>query len=49
MEIPGIHYIENATAAAAIALQLNLSAGETKSGLESFLGVERRFEFRINN
>ncbi len=49
MEIPGVHYIENATGAAAIALQLNLTTEEIKSGLESFLGVERRFEFRINN
>lgn len=49
MEIPGVHYVENATAAAAIALQMELSPAEIKTGLESFSGVERRFEFRINS
>ncbi len=49
MKIPGRHYIENALAAAAISLQLGLDAEQIKTGLESFKGVERRFEVRINN
>jgi len=48
MQIPGYHYIENALAAAAICLQLEVDAKQIKSGLESFVGVERRFEIRIN-
>jgi UDP-N-acetylmuramate--alanine ligase len=48
MQIPGYHYIENALAAASIGLQLGLSGEQIKSGLESFAGVERRFEIRIN-
>ena len=48
MAIPGHHYIENALAAAAIGFTLNLENDEIKSGLESFTGVERRFDVRIN-
>ncbi|MCF6342891.1 MAG: UDP-N-acetylmuramate--L-alanine ligase [Bacteroidales bacterium] len=48
LQIPGKHYIENALAAAAIGLQLGLDGQQIKSGLESFSGVERRFETRIN-
>jgi len=47
MPLPGRHYIENALAASAMVLQLGLSSDEVKSGLESFKGVERRFEFKI--
>lgn len=49
MVIPGHHYIENALAAAAIGLKLGLDNSEIKSGLESFNGVERRFDVRISN
>ncbi len=48
MAIPGHHYIENALAAAAIGLNLNLNNDQIKTGLESFTGVERRFDVRIN-
>ncbi|MEJ2594564.1 MAG: UDP-N-acetylmuramate--L-alanine ligase [bacterium] len=48
MEIPGKHYVENATAAAAIAHCLWVEDEQIKEGLESFRGVERRFEFIIN-
>jgi UDP-N-acetylmuramate--alanine ligase len=44
MSIPGRHYIENALAAASIAFELGASAETVKEGLESFQGVERRFE-----
>jgi len=49
LQIPGFHYVENALAAVAIAFELGLTADEVKKGLESFKGVERRFEFHINN
>jgi UDP-N-acetylmuramate--alanine ligase len=49
MTVPGLHYVENAVAAAAVATQLGLTKAEIKQGLESFKGVERRFEFRIKN
>lgn len=49
MQIPGRHYIENALAAAAVALKLKLSVKAIKKGLETFSGVERRFEYKINN
>ena len=48
MQIPGYHYIENALAAASIGIQLGLNAGQIKTGLQGFTGVERRFETRIN-
>jgi len=49
MVIPGHHYIENALAAAAIGFKLELTNEQIKSGLESFKGVERRFEVRVNS
>ncbi len=49
MNIPGLHYVENALAAIAIALQLKIDPEAIKKALESFTGVERRFDFRIQN
>ncbi len=49
MVIPGRHYIENALAAAAIAIELAVDPEKIKQGLESFEGVERRFDLRIEN
>lgn len=48
LQVPGYHYVENALAAAAIGFQFELSADQIKEGLESFTGVERRFEYKIN-
>ncbi len=48
LQVPGVHYIENALAAAASAMLLGLTNEEIKAGLTSFLGVERRFDVRIN-
>ncbi len=45
MGVPGMHNIENATAAAAVCLQIGLSLEEIKAGLETYKGVKRRFEF----
>lgn len=46
MSIPGYHYIENALAASSVGLKLGLTNEQIKKGLESFKGVERRFEVR---
>lgn len=45
--LPGRHNVENALAAAALALQYGLSLEEVKSGIETFAGVKRRFEYHI--
>lgn len=45
MGVPGMHNIENATAAAGVCLQIGLSLEEIKLGLETYKGVKRRFEF----
>ncbi len=47
MRIPGFHNIENALAAAALALQVGLSLEEIKLGIASFKGVKRRFEYHL--
>jgi UDP-N-acetylmuramate--alanine ligase len=49
MNIPGVHYVENALAATSIALQLEIDPGTIKRALESFTGVERRFDYRIQD
>lgn len=49
MNVPGLHYVENALAAAAIAIQLKISPEIIRKALESFTGVERRFDFRIQD
>ena len=48
LQVPGFHYIENALAAVSVAFEIGLTADQVKSGLESFKGVERRFEFHIH-
>ena len=47
LAVPGLHYIENALAAAAIGFEVGLSPAKIKSGLESFEGVQRRFDYHI--
>lgn len=44
LQVPGIHNVKNALAAAAAAVCLGWSAGAVKEGLESFGGAGRRFE-----
>lgn len=46
--IPGDHNIENAVAAIAVALEYGINLSSIKSALESYSGVKRRFEYRIN-
>ncbi len=48
LEVPGKHSVENALGAAAIAHKMGLSIENIKIGLETFRGVERRFDFKIN-
>jgi UDP-N-acetylmuramate--alanine ligase len=47
--VPGRFNIENATAAIAVALVHEVPEAEIRSGLESFKGVHRRFDIKINN
>ena len=46
LRVPGRHNILNATAAVAIACQLDVSADKIAQGLASFNGVDRRFQLR---
>jgi UDP-N-acetylmuramate--alanine ligase len=46
--LPGRYNVENAVAAAALALQAGLSSGAVKAGLASFQGVRRRFEYHVD-
>lgn len=45
--LPGIHNAENAVAVIALCLQLGCSWDEIRSGLASFKGVKRRFEYHV--
>jgi len=46
LRVPGRHNILNATAAVAIACQLDISADKIAQGLANFNGVDRRFQLR---
>ena len=45
--LPGIHNVENAIGAFAIASQLGLDKSKIKAALASYKGVHRRFEYHI--
>ena len=45
LRMPGYHNVENAVAAAAACARVGLPPEAIRQGLESFLGVQRRFEF----
>ncbi|MDJ1480368.1 UDP-N-acetylmuramate--L-alanine ligase [Cytophagaceae bacterium YF14B1] len=45
IQVPGFHNVENATAAAAVALLLGVSETNVREGLRTYLGVKRRFEY----
>ena len=47
MHIPGRHYVENALAAVGVALRLGVGIPVIKRALETFVGVVRRFDYRI--
>ncbi|HSI78431.1 MAG TPA: UDP-N-acetylmuramate--L-alanine ligase [Lunatimonas sp.] len=44
LPIPGFHNIENALAAISVALHVGVTPEQIRSGLDSYLGVKRRFE-----
>ncbi|HNW97312.1 MAG TPA: UDP-N-acetylmuramate--L-alanine ligase [Bacteroidales bacterium] len=46
--VPGMHNVENAVAAAAVAYQMGVQVNVIKKALESYSGVMRRFDYRIN-
>jgi len=46
--MPGRHNVENAVGAAAICLECGLSIERISSGIETFQGVARRFDVRLN-
>lgn len=47
--LPGRHNIENAVAAITLGLQYGLTVEQIKEGMETFKGVQRRFEYHIKN
>jgi len=47
--IPGLHNVENATAAVEVALRVGVDPQLIKKALGSFLGVKRRFEYIVND
>lgn len=46
LQVPGAHNISNATAAAAIALELEVPLDAIREGLAQFAGVDRRFQIK---
>ncbi len=45
----GLYNVENATVAAAVAFSCGLTEGEVRHGLKTFAGIQRRFDYRIND
>jgi UDP-N-acetylmuramate--alanine ligase len=46
LHVPGRHNVENALAAIAVGLELDLELSQMRPGLEAFRGAERRFELK---
>ena len=46
IHVPGRHNVQNALAAVAVGLELDLSAEQIRSGLERFRGADRRFQVK---
>jgi len=44
LQVPGLHNVRNALAAASVGLELEVGFERIREGLESFTGVRRRFE-----
>ncbi|MCG8388154.1 MAG: UDP-N-acetylmuramate--L-alanine ligase [Cytophagales bacterium] len=47
--VPGFHNVENAVAAIAVSLELGVTPGQAKAGMESYRGVKRRFEYILRS
>src|SRR2546426_7461070 len=46
LRVPGAHNVLNATAAIAVGIRLDIQVGQIRAALETFHGVERRFQLR---
>src|SRR5579863_6381218 len=46
LHVPGVHNVLNATAAIAVGVGLDMNADQIRSALETFRGVDRRFQLR---
>ena len=46
INVPGRHNIQNALAAVAVGLELDLTAAQIRKGLEAFRGADRRFQVK---
>ena len=46
LRVPGTHNVLNATAAIAVGIALDIPADQIRSGLDSFRGVDRRFQLK---
>jgi UDP-N-acetylmuramate--alanine ligase len=46
IQVPGRHNVQNALAAIAVGLELDLGAEQIRKGLESFHGADRRFQVK---
>jgi UDP-N-acetylmuramate--alanine ligase len=47
ISVPGRHNVQNALAAVAVGLELELSADQIRHGLERFRGADRRFQIKM--
>lgn len=47
--VPGFHNVQNAVAATAVALALDINESDIRKGLEEFKGVKRRFEYIVRS
>lgn len=47
--VPGIHNAENALACIALLVSMGMNEDEIRKGLQSFLGVKRRFEYIVRD
>jgi len=47
LNMGGLHNVENATAAIAIAITLGIDIEKIKAAVASFMGVKRRFEYKV--
>jgi UDP-N-acetylmuramate--alanine ligase len=46
LSVPGVHNVLNATAAAGIGLEMDVTVAQIREGLAAFSGVDRRFSVR---
>lgn len=49
INVPGRHNVQNALAAVATGLELDLSAMQIRQGLEDFRGADRRFQVKVQS